>query len=188
MAGIKVITQPAVEPVSLGDVKTQLRYDVDDTSPDAILTPLITAAREWSEGYLNRALITQTLELALDEWPCENAIELPRPLLQSVTSLTYTDSDGATTTWDAANYIVDDYSFVGRVVKKWGIAWPSVQLAVANGIKVRFVAGYGNDATAVPLKIRQAIILLVMHWFENGMCDAPAAVVSLLSQERWYPV
>lgn len=184
MAGIKVISPSIIEPVSVTDVKIQLRYDESDTSPDVILEPLITAAREWCEAYQKRVYITQTLELSLDEWPVSCEIEIPRPPLRSVTQLTYVASDGATKVWDSSNYLVDDYSFVARIVKKSGVPWPQGQLAAVNGIRVLFAAGYGDNPIDVPQKIRYAITLLTMHWFENGMCDAPDAVKSLLMQDR----
>ncbi|MEC0211818.1 hypothetical protein P4H70_23025 [Paenibacillus ehimensis] len=198
MAGIKVISPPAVEPITVSDLKPQLGYDLTDTSPDERLLPLIPAAREWAEDYTKRVFITQTLEFALDEWPCQEwtdnrgkshaSIELPRLPLQSVTSVTYTDKDGVTAVWVASNYVVDDFSFVPRIVRKRGIAWPSVQLAAANGVRVRFVAGYGDTAASVPQKIKQALIMLVAYWYENGMCDPPCAVTSLLDMDRWVNV
>jgi len=187
MAGLKVITPPASEPVTLDDIKPQLRIELDDTDYDDILSPLIPAARQWCEEYQNRAYITQTLELALDVWPCRDYIELPRPDLQGVTSIAYTDDEGVTITWASSNYLVDDYAFVARVVRRKGVGWPSICLATVNGIKVRYVAGYGG-ADDVPERIKQAIKLLVIHWYENGMCDPPPAVLSLLSLDRVVPV
>lgn len=199
MAGLKIVVPPASEPVTIDEVKAQLRIDADDESYDDVLNPLIPAAREWCEGYQNRAYITQTLELALDCWPCGNEIELPRPPLQSVTSLIYVDRDGNETTWPSTNYIVDDYLFVARLVRARGVCWPSVCLPAANGIKIRYIAGYppgeppddesdGDPTANVPQRIKQAILLLVSHWFENGMCPPPPAVMSLLDLDRVVPV
>lgn len=182
MAGLKLKTPPAAEPVTLEEVKGQLRIDLDDTSYDDQLDRLITAAREWCEGYQNRAYITQTYELALDCWPHVRKMKLPRPVLQSIESLKYTDSDGNTVIWPNSNYFADDYSEPGYLVAK--TCWPSVCLAPVNGIIVTYVAGYGNTAENVPVKIKQAIILLVKHWFEFGECDPPAAVTSLLNLDR----
>src|SRR5690242_18545156 len=102
---IKVITPPTSEPITLEEAKLHLRVDgVDD---DTLITMLITAAREEVERLSFHALMTQTLELILDVWPYDKSvfpgwpygkIKIPRPPLQSVTSLTYKDSTGATTT------------------------------------------------------------------------------------------
>lgn len=186
MAGLKLKAPPAVEPVILEEVKPQLRIDDDDTSYDEQLESLIVAAREWCEGYQNRAYITQTYELALDCWPYVRKMKLPRPMLQSIESLKYTDSEGITVTWGDSNYSADDYSEPGYLVAK--TCWPSVCLAPVNGIIVTYVAGYGNSAESVPVKTRQAIILLVKHWFEFGECDPPPAVTSLLNLDRVVPV
>jgi uncharacterized phiE125 gp8 family phage protein len=186
MAGLKLKDPPAIEPVTLDEVKIQLRIDADDEAYDDQLNGLIIAAREWCEGYQNRVYISQTFELALDGWPHKSRLELPRPNLQNVTSIIYTDQEGTSTTWDPSNYEVDYYSFVAQLVASE--SWPASSLSRVNGIIVTYVAGYGDAAEAVPQKIKQAITLLVMHWFENGMCDPPPAVLSLLSQDRVVPV
>lgn len=186
MAGLKVLVPPAIEPVGLDEVKMQLRIDEDDESYDAILDPLVVSAREWCEGYQNRAYITQTLQLALDAWPCAYAVRLPQPPLQSIESVEYTDNAAANNVWPASNYSADSFSEPGRLIAAG--AWPSGGLARANGVMVTYKAGYGDDATAVPQKVKQAIIMLTCHWFDNGMCDPPDAVLSLLSLDRVVPV
>lgn len=187
MAGLKVITPPAIEPVTWQEVALQLRYDDPDPDIQAQIEALISTAREWCEGYQNRAYITQTLEFALDNWPCGNEIGLPRPLLQSVIQVEYIN-DGASETLDADLYTVDDYGFVARVVLNPGVSWPIASLPGANGVRVRYVAGFGDAATDVPQRIRQAIIALTAHWFDHGRCDPPPAVYALLDLDRVVPI
>lgn len=182
---LKQITAPASEPVTLAEVKAQLRIDADDTDMDDTLTPILTAAREWCEEYQNRAYITQTWEIALDDFPYE-PIQLPRPPLQSVSSFKYTDYEDTETTWAASNYIVDDYSEPAEITRAYDVSWPTVTLKPTNAIKIRYVTGYGA-ADDVPEKIKQAIILLTMHWFDHGYCEPPAAVIGLLGQNRVVP-
>lgn len=200
MAGLKVVTPPAAEPVTLDEAKDHLR--VDGADDDTSITAMIKAAREYCEGYQNRVYITQTLELALDDWPSGNEIELPRPPLQSVTSLIYKDN-GVDVTWPASNYIVDDYSFVARLVLAKNVSWPSVDLPSVNGIKIQYVAGYLPDegdpvdpAANVPQHVKQAIMLLIGHWYENREAvltgsiskEVEFAVHALLSLDRVMPV
>ena len=189
MAGLKIITPPATEPVTLADVKPQLRIDLDDDSYDGTLTPLIAVARDWCEGYQNRAYITQTLELAIDRWPCPpyDYIILPRQPLQSVVSITYTDRDGNMMIWDPSNYIVNDYWDPAQIVRASGVCWPSVCLAPTNGVKVRYVSGYGA-AEDVPARIKQAIILYVSEMFDSPGCPPSQAVKALLDLDRVVPI
>lgn len=189
MAGLKIITPPVGYPVTLADVKPQLRIDPDDDSYDDTLEPLIAVATDWCESYQNRAYLTQTLELALDHWPCppHDFIRLPRPPLQSVVSVTYTDRNGVTTTWDPSTYIVNDYWEPAQIVRAAGVCWPSVCLAPTNGVKVRYVAGYGA-AEDVPQRIKQAIILYVSEMFDAPGCPPSDAVKSLLDLDRVVPI
>ena len=161
---LKLITAPATEPVTSTEAKAHLR--VDTTADDTLIGTLITAARQHVEAHLRRALITQTWELVTDAFPVGDVLRLPLPPLVSVTSIKYTDEDGAESTFSSGLYVVDTDSTKGRVVLKNGETWPSVTLAAANGVRVRYVAGYG-EASAVPRPIRQAILLLIGTMYEN---------------------
>ena len=153
------------EPVGLEEVKDQIR--VDGTDQDAFLTSQISVARLHVEGTeLNRALVTQTWDYYLQDWPATNYIEIPLPPLQSITSIKYTDYLGAESTMSSSDYLVDTIAEPGRVYLKWDKSWPSASLQVVNPIVVRFVAGYGA-ASAVPEPIRQAILLAIGSLYEN---------------------
>jgi uncharacterized phiE125 gp8 family phage protein len=184
----KVITAVATEPITLLEAKNHVR--VDDDADDNYITLLITAAREYCEGYTGRALATQTLEEQLDAFPCADYIELPRPPLQSVTSVKYTDSGGTETTMTVTTqYVVDADSTVGRIVLPYGVTWPTATLSTVNPIKIRYTAGY-YASNLIPKSIKQAMLLLIGHWYKNreavGEAGGPIAfaVQSLLSMYR----
>ena len=188
MSALVLVTAPASEPVVLSEMKSHLRVDLADD--DALITGLISAAREYVEGAARRALVTQTWRLSLPGWPEDDEIGLPRPPLQSVSSLVYVDVDGAQTTWPSSNYIVDIDSQPGRLVLAPNISWPSVTLYPVNPVQITFVAGYGSGL--VPTHYLQAIRLLVGHWYENREAtdagqpvrEIPLAVESLLWLDR----
>ncbi len=162
-----LITPPTVEPVSLAEAKAHLRVDISDD--DTLISSLITTARSHLEDSFRpkAVMINQTWEYIADGWPASDTLELrPRPL-QSVTSIKYTDAAGVETTFSSTNYLVDTYSRLGRVRLKTASSWPSVTLRELNGLAVRFVAGYGAAGSAVPIQLRQAILLYVGHWYEN---------------------
>lgn len=163
MLTIKVVTAPAVEPITLTEAK--LHCKVDLTTDDDLITALIVAAREEIERRTWRALITQTLELILSDWPSASAIEIPRAPLQSITSVKYKDRDGNETTWDSANYLAGTDSVPGVLALAWDASWPSGDLYPVEPIRIRYVAGFTN-AAAVPQSLKQACLLLVAHWYE----------------------
>ena len=64
---LALISPPAVEPVTLADMKAHLRVTHD--SEDAMIASLIKAAREELEQAAGLALISQGWRLYLDCWP-----------------------------------------------------------------------------------------------------------------------
>lgn len=179
--GLVIKTAPAEEPVTLTELKAQLR--IDGSTEDAILAIYLQAAREWAESYTRRAFITQTWTLWLDNFPFGRSpkwwdgvvdahintlnegardIVLPRPKLQSVTHLkTYGDDNTATT---FTGYIVDAASESGRIVLKNSETWPT-NLRAGNAIEIEFVCGYGA-AAAVPMAIKTAILQVATKLYE----------------------
>ena len=159
---ITIVTAPVNEPVTIIGVKAQSRVDITDD--DDLIYAQIVAARELCELQARRAFVTQTLAVTLDAWPANGIIELPRPPLQSVTSIKYTDEDGNQSTFASSNYIVDTAN--NRVVLKSSATWPSDVLQRVAAILVTFVAGYSTSAD-VPTIYKQAILLTIGHWYEN---------------------
>lgn len=172
-----VIAAPTEEPVTLAEAKKQVEVPSAVAAHDDHLISLIVAAREQLEKDTRRALITQTLELRLHEWPCTEYVELPKPPLASVTSVTYIDTNGVSQTWDSANYVVDVGYEPGRLYQAYSVSRPSVRCG-PGAIKIRYVAGYG-DADSVPQRAKQAILLLVGHWFLRR----EAVIVGTISKE-----
>lgn len=152
---------------------------------DAQLAALVTAAREMAEAITRRALLTQTWDLFLDEFPAAE-IEVPLPRLQSVTSITYTDAAGVSQTLAAGAYQVDTASEPARLLPAYGTSWPCTR-AVPNAVAVRYVAGYGDTPADVPQPIRQAVLLLVSGLYEAAVPEEAlknSTVHALLAPHR----
>ena len=75
-------TAPTTEPVTISEAKAHLRVDENVAEEDELIAAYIAAAREYCEGFQNRAYITQTWELWLDSFPDKDYIEIPLPPLQ----------------------------------------------------------------------------------------------------------
>lgn len=161
---IKIITPPTIEPVTLSEAKTQCRVDITDD--DSLFVGLIAAARAYCEAVDWRAYTTQTIELWLDNWPTGSKIELPRPPLQSVTKIEYYGTDDTKYTLATSVYGVDENSTPGAIHLKYLQTWPTTQLRGYSSICVTYVAGW-TSAANVPQPIKQALLLLIGHWYEN---------------------
>jgi uncharacterized phiE125 gp8 family phage protein len=195
--GVTVVTPPTEEPLSLSEVKQHLRYPFDVESE--LIESLVVAARVYCETVTGRAFVTQELRLTRDSFPgaCEGyEFRLPRPPLASLTAdddfpdlgITYTDTSGATQSVSTASYVVDTSSLPGRVALAYGYDWPTDAIEQIAAVKVNYLAGYGA-ASAVPVTIKQAMLLLIGHWFVNREAvgnvgnEVAMAVKSLLGGE-----
>lgn len=190
--GLKLITAPAAEPVTLAECRTHLGInDASDTVQDTEITRLITVAREYCENYTSQAFITQTWELALNDFP--TFFRLKRLPVQSVSSIKYYDQNDTEQTVSSALYEVDDYNAWHDIHLVDGESWPSSN-GNLNNVKVRFVCGHGDATTDVPEQIRMAIMLCVGHWIhykplaEQGVqvSMVPLAVHRLLDPFKTY--
>jgi uncharacterized phiE125 gp8 family phage protein len=163
---ISVLTKPLVAASEFG--VSVIRY-ASDATEDNLLTALITAAREQAEAITHRQLITATWDASLDEFPCKPFINLPFGNLSSVTSITYKDSAGTTTTLtENTDYLVEtNGEGVGRIVLPYGGSWPSATLWPSNPITVRFVCGYGATAASVKRGVVTAIKMMVENLYNN---------------------
>lgn len=185
----RLVTPPALEPVSVAEFKAHARVDFD--ADDALIGGLIKAARAWCENYTGRAFIAQTWRQFLSERPDADRISLVRAPLIDVTSVrTYDDKDNESV-WDAANYFVDASAQPAYLVLRTGAAWAQFERC-ANGMAIEYVAGYGANASDVPEPLRLAITQLALHWYEHrgevvaegGIARVPLLIESLLQSYR----
>ena len=178
MLNLRRVAQPLYEPISVDEALMHARIDNDVER--GYVSGLIRAAREYVEEVSWRTLMGTEWEYALDAWPGERVLNLPRSPLRSITQVDYVDADGNALVLAAGNYVVDTISEPGRLGLKRDGAWPSVTLQAYAGVRFQYVAGYSDVLTsnstpeqlaaaraAVPAPFIHAIKLLVGHFYEN---------------------
>lgn len=177
-------------PVSLAEMWQQLRLIAVNPAPDGFKTPedetimayvaAITSALEGPEGWLGRVLTPQHWTLYLPTLSGLSSIKLPWGQLQSVTGITYTDTNGDEQTLDSSLYTVraatgaKDTS-IGSVVRVNGASWPQMK-STDRGVGLTFVAGY-PVGQCDPL-IKAYIRMCAATMFENreDVIIAPGAL------------
>lgn len=195
---LNIAVQPIAEPVSLDEAKLFLR--VSDTSEDDLISSLITSARSYCEVCTRRCFMTTTFDYYLDSFgtisggyfnrlnrqnptltnflPNTGYISLPRPPLQSVTSIRYYDTQDVLQTVNTSAYIVKLGSEgIGAVTVQYGSLFP-IALSQIDSVIIRFVAGYTSVDT-VPEGIKTAIKFLVNHWYSHRLAVSDAAGVEV---------
>jgi uncharacterized phiE125 gp8 family phage protein len=155
---------PAVEPVSLAEAKAHLR--VDGAAEDTLVASLIVTSGLHVESGIGLALVTQSWSYFLDCWPPGPVLKLPLRPVQAIDAVRLYDENAAVTTLAPETYLLDGTSAPARLVRQGAIVWPKPG-RIANGIEVAFTAGFGAAAADVPGPIRQAVLLLVAHWYEH---------------------
>jgi uncharacterized phiE125 gp8 family phage protein len=186
-------TPPAVEPITLAEARAQCR--VDNDSEDTYLTGLLSTARVYCEEQLDISVITQTWEARYDLFPLWEIV-LPRPPMQPQTvTVTYRSEAGIESTISSATsaFRVDHYTTPGRIYPNYNGVWPAVR-GDENSVVVRWTAGYGASGANVPPVLKQAMLLLVAHWFEmrqpvvagySQVLPVPNTFETLLAASGW---
>lgn len=179
-----ILTTAGPSPVSLPEAKKQTRCEFH-TDDDALLTGLTAAATEWVERHTGRSLAEHTWTLTLDSFA--EAIRLPMPPATGINSVTYIDADGATQTLASAVYrLYGAGGFDPFVRPAWSTCWPVTADGEPDAVTIEYEAG-----AACPTPVKQAILLLVSHLYENreasteaALKDIPFGVDALLKDYR----
>lgn len=182
--GLKLVIPPVLEPLGKEEVKRHLR--IDGSEQDDYIVELIQAIRQFAEVFTNRQFMTATYDFFLDRFPTSNGhsefsqpeILIPRPPLQSVTSISYVDLNGATQVLATSVYEVDTGLEPGIVRLKFDQSWPSTRTH-ANAITIRFVSGY-QDETKIPATIKHAMKLHAGLLYENRESSITGTIITEL--------
>lgn len=158
------ITSPAAkQPVSLDEAKDFLR--LVDSTDDSTVRRLIVAAAAQVEAVSGVHCISRTARIILHDFP-RNGWVFPVSPVASISSIKYTDVDGNEQTVDSGEYLLEGSEYEPRLYLTEDGEWPST-IDQADAVRITAVTGYGDDADDVPPQIKQAILFLVSHWFEN---------------------
>ena len=169
----RLITPPTTEPVTVAEAKDHLR--LEHVLDDGYVSTLITAARAHVEEKLRRSIMAQTWELVLPAFSTD-VIELPWGKLVSVTSVKYLDANAVEQTFSSSSYYVDTDTVNGRVILDSDLSWPETTTRW-NAVVIRYVVGWPSPVE-VPAPIKQAMLLLVSHMYENRSPEIVGTIVS----------
>ena len=161
MASYRLVTAPATEPLTYAEVKAYLRLNGD--SEETFVTNLIVVARQYVESQIWRPLISQVQSMNFDKSELTTQVyNINKAPVISINSVTYYDLNNALQTLNASDWESDIYSNPARFRIK---TLPQIYDRM-NALQVNFTCGYAN-AASVPLPIKQAMLMLIGHYYEN---------------------
>lgn len=183
--------EPADTPITLTEAKDHLR--VQHSAEDTLIGSLVDAVVSFFDapnGVIGKALYTQTWELSVRSADSKSRIELPVTPVQSVSTISYYDGDNTQQTLTVDDFYLHTNEDWAYLTPKTGVSWPTTYNRL-DAITVTFVAGYG-EAAEIPQGIKQAMLLLLTHWYENRSAtivgtsaqEMPLAVQSLVNLHR----
>lgn len=165
-----LLAGPAAEAVTLSEAKAWLR--VDGSEEDGLIDGLIPAARLAVTQQTGKALVKETWRLVCDIWPKDGELRLPVGPLRAVTGLRVFDAND-----DAVELPLDGLVSVpdpALVIIPRELTPPVLRPRL--GFEIDYEAGYAN-AAAVPAPLKQAVLTLIGHWYENrGLAESDAAL------------
>lgn len=180
---------PTVTPISFDDLVTKTHLRVDSADEEDIVASYIDAAVALLDGWtgiLGRALVQQTWRQDFDDFSAR--MPLPLAPAMGITSITYYDGANTQQTLSSSYYRLLTDELGPYVARLPDLSYPSVTSSRDAAVSVTYTAGFGTTAASVPASIRQAMLLLVAHWYRNreavtaaAMSDLPMGVQSLLT-------
>lgn len=177
-----LIAGPRHEPVTVADLREHLRLD---TSDDALLMSLISAARLTVEAQSGLKLINQHWRMLSDTWPSEY-LALPLRPVNHIKSIGLT---GSRKTLPDTAYDLQQAGSVSTLIMS-AVDLPRPQQK-RFGVQIDMTAGFGSEPDAVPADLRLAVMTLAAHWYDledwnqfQGRHAVPPNIATLIDNHR----
>jgi uncharacterized phiE125 gp8 family phage protein len=182
--------------LTLAVVRDQHARGANGTAEDEYLERLRKVSYHEAEEKTGRALLQQTWDLVMSGFPL-SYIEVPKPPLQSVVSIEYTDDSGDTQQLLTSPVEVQVVAPTGpkagkgRIYPGAGASWPSTLSNLREAVRIRFTAGYplteGSPASAdVPIELDQARLLVIGEYYKSRSESVVGTVPAMrLAKSTW---
>lgn len=188
------LEEPAQEPVSLAEAKAQLRINgfdedeaISDHPDDALIEAMISAAREHAELFTGLVLARRNVICLASSFPeCRKPININTGPVLSVDDVSYY-LDGELVPMSMSELHIETLAIPATISLPSSASWPTADNR-AGAVRIQLDAGYVAEPASdvenerlIPPSIKQAILLLMSHMYENreAVTDKPFALLPL---------
>lgn len=184
------LTSPPSEALPLAALKSHLRTGSGfsaDALQDELLEAFVRAAIASIEPRIGKVLLTRELEWHIERWTESDRQPLPVAPVSTVVGVSLITLSGELSAVPPDRYKLARDTHRPQIVSAAG-GLPTIPTGGAAAI--HFFAGYGTAWSDIPVDLRQAVLLLAAHFYENreaaeGAGEAmPFGVTSLLEPYR----
>jgi uncharacterized phiE125 gp8 family phage protein len=155
------IERSDVLPLAIEDAKRHLRVSGNDD--DQTILEIIEAAGEYVRVLTEATIVTTSYVLTVPSFPPKCEIELAYPPVRSCSVRYY---DEANTIQTFASVYLDSQSVQSIIRLMPGYSWPTVYDR-RDAVMIDYTAGLSSTTEGVPPNVKQALRLLVKHWYDN---------------------
>lgn len=180
MPGLRLVSGPTEEPLTVEEVKGHLRLHDLNASEEPDLIRKIKAARAWVERRTSLALLSQVWAYWFDAFPSVYYIDIPKAPIISIDSVTSYDEGNAATVFSPLLYATDVVR--SRVLLNAVEEWPYDVRRHHSGV-IQFTAGFGTAPENVPDDLREAVAEMTGYFFydREGLDPVPQKVLDIIA-------
>ena len=174
---VKVKTAPTLRPIQTSDVRqwAKIPSSNDDTAVDLLIDVCVGRL----EAYLDRKFISQTVEWFFDGHPHGHFLDLPiGDDVTSITTIKYYTTADVLTTFDGADYSLDNESIPNRALLLDTKSWPTDVRSFKSYV-IEFVVGK-TTAELVDNRIKAALMKMCASQVDEGRISSLIMDNSLL--------
>jgi len=178
----KLTDLSATLPVDLAELKLYMK--VDDASEDTVITDMLKEAEDWFERFTNQTILITQFKTFRDSFG--NFLELRRSPFVSLDLIEFLNK-GVLTGVDLTDLITTRQQPYRQISVKEEVQLPFDVDIQRSAVEITFTAGFGADAAAIPIGIKQILKKLTLFYFENrGDCDDDGIPDSIKNRAMQY--
>lgn len=136
----------------------------DDGLQDAVLLPQLRAAMAAVETETGKALFERRFQHVVTAWRNLGRQVLPVAPVAALVSLTITDLTGGEEVIDAGAYSLRVDAHAPALCSA---GWSLPVIPVGGTAEIVLDAGFGPSWGDIPVELRQAVLMLATHYYEN---------------------